>query len=144
MRDRWQRSRRTTLCSSSLERWAADIVRDQGFGGYFERVGRADSRLTALLVTPQSSLGATIRDGSTSGPAVTRLRSVGPSCGSLLDSEIDAGLGRLVTEYVAVRTGGYMIRNWRSTVEHVWELAFLASDPVKSALTQLHDSLPHT
>jgi tetratricopeptide (TPR) repeat protein len=122
-------------------RWTTDIVEAvEGGAPFAERVGHADSKLTAALIDGQSELGARVLARLTEDGEPAVISAVTELIENGLSSQVDA----LAGAYAGVRVGGFPNLGWRGVVEHIADLAELtaaaelsAADPMRRLLGRL-------
>jgi CHAT domain-containing protein len=120
-----------------IARWASDASRAPG-GTFFERVGPADSALSAAVVQPASALASRLVDligEERAQPSTER----GPLdvLADLLRADPTDTIDGLLPRYRAARSGGVQALYWRSVVDHLFDLRDLTSGPVSEALDRL-------
>ncbi|WP_171058285.1 CHAT domain-containing protein [Modestobacter altitudinis] len=99
--------------------WAADVLGPRSADGFWGRVGSSDSRLTAALLTSGSALAERLVGLLGDGEAAQETR-------RLIDADLAEEVEALAASYERVRVGGFEMLHWRSTAEHVADLADLA------------------
>jgi hypothetical protein len=125
------------LAPEWIMRWADDVTRPPE-GTFYQRVGPADSALSAAVVQPASGLAGRLveliseekaRNGS-GRDALDRLA-------DLLTAEPQATIEGLLPTYRAARTGGVQAIYWRSVVDHLFDLRDLSSGDMAAVLNGL-------
>lgn len=119
--------------------WAADVLAPRPVADFWDRVGNPDSRLTAMLVHPASPLAERLADLLGDGAAAEETR-------RLIGGDLAGDVEDLAAAYERVRVGGFEMGHWRSTAEHVADLADLADGagyPTAEPLRWLADRLGH-
>ena len=120
-----------------IGRWAADVTRSPE-GTFYQRVGPADSALSAALVQPASALAArlmeTIAEEKEAAGAKT---SDLDALRDLLCADPAATVESLIPKYRAARTGGVQALYWRSVVDHLCDLRDLSTGEMAAMLDRL-------
>jgi CHAT domain-containing protein len=124
-----------------ITRWAVDASRAPE-GTFFERVGPADSALSAAVVQPASALAARLA-GLLAEERARRDVDRNPldMLTDLLQADPTDTIDALLPRYRAARAGGVQALYWRSVVDHLFDLRDLTSGPVAEALDRLAVSL---
>ncbi len=119
--------------------WSADLLGPRPGADFWGRVGSSDSRLTAMLVAPGSPLAARLTGLLGEGEAAQEAR-------RLLDGDPADEVEELAASYERVLVGGFEMLHWRSSAEHVTDLADLAEAaglPTAEPLRRLVGRLGH-
>jgi hypothetical protein len=120
-----------------ITRWAIDAGRPPE-GTFYERVGPADSALSAAVVQPASALASRLVEliaEERSRPESER-QSL-DQLAELLRANPTDTIDGLLPRYRAARSGGVQALYWRSVVDHLYDLRDLTSDRMAKALDRL-------
>jgi CHAT domain-containing protein len=120
-----------------ITRWAVDACRPPE-GTFYERVGPADSALSAAVVQPASALASRLVEliaEERSRPESERQPL--DQLAELLRANPTETINGLLPRYRAARSGGVQALYWRSVVDHLYDLRDLTSGRMAKALDKL-------